>query len=390
MQTLHFPRMAKLPEYVFNQVIDLKNKALATGEDIIDFGMGNPDGPPPAPVVKKLEEEINKPDNHRYSMSRGIPLLRQAIVDWYRRRYQVELDPETEAIACLGVKEGMSHLVLAMMQPEDLALVASPSYPLHHYSVIIAGGRIHPIELTPDNDFFDQLAAAARQTHGQARCMILSFPHNPTTAVADLDFFKKVLALAEEHDLLVIHDFSYADLAFDGYRPPSFLQVPGAKTRAVEMFSISKSYNLAGWRLGFVVGNPQMVQALTRLKSYMDYGIFQPLQIAAATALNGPQDCVAEICATYRRRRDVLCDGLTAAGWNVPRPQGTMFVWAKMPERYRKMGAMEFSKFLLREAKTAVAPGVGFGPFGEGYVRFALIADEPRTQQAVERIKRIL
>jgi alanine-synthesizing transaminase len=387
---MNFPRIEQLPEYVFNQVIALKTKAQAAGEDIIDFGMGNPDGPPPAHVVKKLDEEIKKPGNHRYSMSRGIPLLRQAICEWYRQRYQVDLNPETEAVACMGVKEGLSHLVLAISKPDELVLVPSPTYPIHQYSVIIAGGRIHPVELAPGADFFKNLEQAVRQTHPHARFMLLSFPHNPTTEVVDLAFFEKVMALAAELDLLVIHDFAYADLAFDGYRPPSILQVPGAKTRAVEMFSISKSYNLAGWRLGFLVGNSTVVQALTKIKSYLDYGIFQPLQIAAATALTGPQDCVAKIVETYRRRRDVLCDELTFGGWEVPRPKGTMFVWARMPEKYRKMGSLEFSKFLLNEAKVAVSPGIGFGPFGEGYVRFALIENEERTMQAVQAIARVL
>ncbi len=387
---MNFPRVEKLPEYVFNQVIALKTTAQAAGEDILDFGMGNPDGPPPAHVVSKLNEETQKPGNHRYSMARGIPLLRQAICDWYQRRYQVELDPETEALACIGVKEGFSHLMLAISRPDELVLAPSPTYPLHQYSVIIAGGRVHPVELAPGVDFFHNLEAAVRQTHPHARFMILSFPHNPTTEVVEAAFFEKVMALAAEHDLLVIHDFAYADLAFDGYRPPSILQAPGAKARAVEMFSISKSYNLAGWRLGFVVGNSAVVQALAKIKSYMDYGIFQPLQIAAATALTGPQDCVAKIVETYRRRRDVLCDELTFAGWEIPRPKGTMFVWARMPEKYQKIGSLEFAKFLLKEAKVAVSPGAGFGAFGEGYVRFALIENEERTMQAVRAIKRIL
>jgi alanine-synthesizing transaminase len=387
---MNFPRVDKLPEYVFNQVIALKNKALAAGEDIVDFGMGNPDGPPPAHVVKKLDEEIKKPANHRYSMSRGIPPLRQAICDWYRQRYQVNLDPETEALACMGVKEGLSHLVLAISKPEEVVLVPSPTYPIHQYSVVIAGGKVHPVELAPGVDFFQNLETAVRQIRPHARFMMMSFPHNPTTEVVDLAFFEKVMALANEHDLLVIHDFAYADLAFDGYRPPSILQAPGAKARAVEMFSISKSYNLAGWRLGFLVGNSAVVQALAKIKSYMDYGIFQPLQIAAAAALTGPQDCVAKIVETYRRRRDVLCDELTFAGWEIPRPKGTMFVWARMPEKYQKMGSLEFSKFLLTEAKVAVSPGAGFGPFGEGYVRFALIESEERTMQAVRAIARVL
>jgi alanine-synthesizing transaminase len=387
---MNFPRIEKLPEYVFNQVIALKLKAQAAGEDIIDFGMGNPDGPPPMHVVKKLDEEIKKPNQHRYSVSRGIPPLREAICAWYKRRYEVDLDPETEAISCIGVKEGLSHLVLAMLETNEVVLVPSPTYPIHQYAVIIAGGRIHPIELAPGADFLHNIEQAIRQNHPHSRLLILSFPHNPTTAVVDLDFFKKVMALAVEHDLLVIHDFAYADLVFDGYQPPSFLQVPGAKERAVEMFSMSKSYNLAGWRLGFVVGNAQIVQALARIKSYLDYGIFQPLQMAAVAAMNGPQDCVAEIVETYRQRRDVLCDELTAAGWKIPRPQGTMFVWARMPEKYQKLGSLEFSKFLLREAKVAVSPGAGFGPFGEGYVRFALIENEARTQRAAQAIARVL
>jgi alanine-synthesizing transaminase len=387
---MSFPRINKLPEYVFNQVLTLKTQARAAGEDIIDLGMGNPDGPPPTHVVKKLYEAIDNPRNHRYSMSRGIPKLRQAICDWYRRRYQVELDPETEAIACMGAKEGLSHLVLAISDSEDVALVPSPTYPIHRYSVIIAGARVHDVELAPGTNFLEKIEAAARQAHPHAKFMILSFPHNPTTEVVDLPFFEKVVALANEHNLLVIHDFAYADLAFDGYQPPSLLQVPGAKEIGVELFSMSKSYNLAGWRLGFVVGNAKIVHALARIKSYMDYGIFQPLQIAGIAALNGPQECVSEIVETYRRRRDALCDGLTRAGWEIPRPKGTMFVWARIPEKYQPMGSLEFAKFLLREAKVAVSPGIGFGPCGEGYMRFALIENEHRTRQAVRGIRRVL
>jgi alanine-synthesizing transaminase len=385
-----FKRIKRLPPYVFAIVNDLKVRARARGEDIIDFGMGNPDLPTPPHIVDKLCEAVRIPRNHRYSASRGITKLRQAICDWYRRRHAVELDPETEAIATIGAKEGLSHLALAIVEPGDVALVPNPTYPIHAYSVVSAGGDVRHVRLAPDEDFFANLQAAFRESWPQPKLLILSFPHNPTTAVVDLEFFRKLVAFAQEHDLIVIHDFAYADLAFDGYRPPSFLQVPGAKDVGVEFFTLSKSYNMPGWRVGFAVGNPRIIAALTRIKSYLDYGMFQPIQIASIIALNGPQDCVGEIVRTYASRRDVLCEGLTRVGWKIDKPQGTMFVWARIPDQFRMLGSLEFSKFLLEKAKVAVSPGLGFGQHGDEYVRFALVENEHRTRQAIHGIKRIL
>ncbi len=385
-----FKRIKRLPPYVFAIVNDLKVKARARGEDIIDFGMGNPDLPTPVHIVEKLCEAARNARNHRYSASRGITKLRHAICDWYRRRYGVELDPETEAIATIGAKEGLSHLALAIVEPGDVALVPNPTYPIHAYSVIIAGGDVRHVRLTPGEDFFENLMAAFRESWPQPKVLILSFPHNPTTAVVDLGFFKKIVAFAQDHDLLVIHDFAYADLTFDGYQAPSFLQMPGAKDVGVEFFTLSKSYNMPGWRVGFAVGNPRIIAALTRIKSYLDYGMFQPIQIASIIALNGPQDCVGDIVGTYASRRDVLCEGLTRVGWKIDKPQGTMFVWAKIPDHFRMMGSLEFCKFLLERAKVAVSPGIGFGQYGDEYVRFALVENEHRTRQAIQGIKRIL
>ena len=385
-----FKRIKRLPPYVFNIVNELKVKARARGEDIIDFGMGNPDLATPDHVVDKLVEAARNPRNHRYSASRGITKLRRGICDWYGRRYAVELDPDTEAIATIGAKEGLSHLALAIVDAGDVALVPNPSYPIHPYSVIIAGGDVRHVRLGPGEDFFANLMSAYRECWPPPKLLILSFPHNPTTAVVDLEFFGKIVAFAQDHGLIVIHDFAYADLVFDGYEAPSFLQVPGAKEVGVEFFTLSKSYNMPGWRVGFAVGNRQIIGALTRIKSYLDYGMFQPVQIASIIALNGPQDCVGEIVGTYRSRRDVLCDGLTRVGWKVDKPRGTMFVWAKIPDQYRMMGSLEFSKFLLDRAKVAVSPGIGFGQHGDEYVRFALVENEHRTRQAVQGIKRVL
>ncbi|MGH7494309.1 MAG: aminotransferase class I/II-fold pyridoxal phosphate-dependent enzyme [bacterium] len=385
-----FPRMQQLPQYIFKQVIGLMEKARAAGEDIIDFGMGNPDGATPAHIVAKLHEEIDNPCNHRYSVSRGIPDLRQAICAWYRRRYEVNLDPESEAVATIGAKEGISHLMLAVLEPGQGVLVPSPSYPIHLFAPVIAGGRVCPVKLLPGENFLENLENAIRSERPAPRFLMLGFPHNPTTEVVDLPFFQKVIALAREYRLLVIHDLSYADIGFDGYQPPSLLQVPGAQELAVEVFSLSKSYNMAGWRIGFVVGNPALVQALERIKGYLDYGIFQPLQIAAVTALEGPQQCVREIAEVYRSRRDVLCDELTRIGWKIPKPKATMFVWARIPESHRHMSSLAFSKFLLERAKVTVSPGVGFGDYGEGFVRFALIQNEERTRQAVNGIREAL
>jgi len=385
-----FKRIKRLPPYVFSIVNELKVKARARGEDIIDFGMGNPDLATPDHVVDKLVEAARNPRNHRYSASRGITKLRRGICDWYRRRYAVELDPDTEAIATIGAKEGLSHLALAIVDAGDVALVPNPSYPIHPYSVIIAGGDVRHVRLGPGEDFFANLMSAYRECWPSPKLLILSFPHNPTTAVVDLEFFRKIVAFAQDHGLIVIHDFAYADLVFDGYAAPSFLQVPGAKEVGVEFFTLSKSYNMPGWRVGFAVGNRQIIGALTRIKSYLDYGMFQPVQIASIIALNGPQESVEEIVGTYRSRRDVLCDGLTRIGWEVDKPRGTMFVWAQIPDQYRTMGSLEFSKFLLDRAKVAVSPGIGFGQYGDEYVRFALVENEHRTRQAVQGIKRVL
>lgn len=385
-----FRRISRLPPYVFNIVTELKVKARAQGEDIIDFGMGNPDLPTPPHIVEKLCEAARNPRNHRYSASRGITKLRVAIADWYRRRHGVEIDPEREAIATIGAKEGISHLALAIVEPGDVALAPSPTYPIHPYSVIIAGGDVRSVRLEEGTDFFGALVAAHRESWPPPKLLILSFPHNPTTVTVDLAFFEKVVAFAREHQMLLIHDFAYADLTFDGYQAPSLLQVPGAKEIGVEFFTLSKSYNMPGWRVGFCVGNPKIIAALTRIKSYLDYGMFQPIQIAAIIALNGPQECVQETVETYRVRRDTLVEGLNRIGWSLPKPKGTMFVWAKIPETYRMMGSLEFTKFLLDKAKVAVSPGIGFGQYGDEYVRFALVENEHRTRQAIHGIKRVL
>jgi len=385
-----FRRIKRLPPYVFSIVNELKVKARAQGDDIIDFGMGNPDLPTPPHIVEKLCEAVKNPRNHRYSASRGITKLRMAIADWYGRRYGVEIDPEREAIVTIGAKEGISHLALALVEPGDVALAPNPTYPIHPYSVIIAGGDVRSVRLEEGTDFYGALVAAHRESWPPPKLLILSFPHNPTTATVDLAFFEKVVAFAQEHHLHVIHDFAYADLTFDDYRAPSFLQVPGAKAVGVEFFTLSKSYNMPGWRVGFAVGNPQIISALTRIKSYLDYGIFQPIQIAAIVALNGPQECVKETVDTYRVRRDVLVDGLNRIGWSLGKPKGTMFVWAKIPDSYRMMGSLEFSKFLIDKAKVAVSPGIGFGQYGDEYVRFALVENEHRTRQAIHGIKRVL
>jgi alanine-synthesizing transaminase len=385
-----FGRIKRLPPYVFNIVNELKKEARARGEDIIDFGMGNPDLPTPPHIVEKLMEAARNPRNHRYSASRGIAKLRVAIADWYRRNYQVEIDPETEAIVTIGAKEGMAHLALALLEPGDLVLVPNPSYPIHPFSAIIAGANVCSARLDPEGDFFDCLLESFHQSWPLPKLLILSFPHNPTTAVVERDFFEKVVALAHEHNLIVVHDFAYADLVFDGYRAPSFLQIPGAKEVGVEFFTLSKSYSMPGWRVGFAAGNPQVIGSLARIKSYLDYGVFQPIQIASIIALNGPQECVKQIVGTYQVRRDCLVDGLNRVGWKIAKPKGTMFVWAKIPDCYLSMGSLEFSKFLLQEAKVAVSPGIGFGQYGDQHVRFALVENEDRTRQAIRSIRRIL
>jgi alanine-synthesizing transaminase len=385
-----FPRIRRLPPYVFNVVGELKLQARRAGEDIVDFSMGNPDGPTPPHVVDKLIEATGKMPNHRYSVSRGIYKLRVAICDWYRRRYGVECDPDAEAIVTIGSKEGLGHLALAVLGPGDVVLCPNPTYPIHQYSVIIAGADVRSIPLMPGGDFMGHLVEALRLMWPKPKMLILNFPHNPTTEVVEIDFFQKIVGFARDNDMIVVHDLAYADLAFDGYQPPSFLQVPGAREVGIEFFTLSKSYNMPGWRVGFAVGNRELVAALARIKSYLDYGIFQPVQIAAIAALNGPQDCVTEICERYQQRRDVLCNGLQRAGWPVAKPKATMFVWAPIPEPFVEMGSLEFSKFLLREAKVAVSPGIGFGDYGDGFVRFALIENEHRTRQAIRGIRRAL
>jgi len=382
--------MSRLPPYVFSIVNELKMDLRRRGEDIIDMGMGNPDLPTPKHIVDKLVEAAQKGPNHRYSASAGITKLRHAISDWYKRRYDVDIDPETEAIATIGAKEGLSHLVLALVSPGDVVFAPNPTYPIHPYSVIIAGGDLRSIPIGPERDFFEDLLNATKQTWPSPKILIISYPHNPTTNVVDRAFFEKIVAFCREHEIMVIHDFAYADLVFDGYEPPSFLQIPGAKEIGVEFFSLSKSYSMPGWRVGFCVGNPEIVAALRRIKSYLDYGMFQPIQIASIIALNGPQDCVAEIVDVYRQRRDALVSGLNRIGWPVESPKGTMFLWARIPEAYRKMGSVEFSKMLIREAGVAVSPGIGFGEYGDDSVRFALVENPQRINQAVRGIRQAL
>ncbi len=387
---MDFPRIKRLPPYVFNIVGDLKQKARRAGEDVIDFGMGNPDGPTPPHIVAKLLEASAKPSNHRYSVSRGVLKLRTAICDWYKRRYDVDLDPESEAIVTIGSKDGLAHLSLAILGPGDVVLCPSPTYPIHQYSVIIAGGDIRSVPLIPGEDFFALLVEAMRQSWPKPKLLVINFPHNPTTITVDLPFFERIVDFAREHKMLVVQDLAYADIVFEDYEAPSILQVKGAKDVAVEFFTLSKSYNMPGWRVGFCVGNPQMVAALARIKSYLDYGIFQPIQIAAIAALNGPQHYVEDIRRRYERRRNVLVEGMNRAGWPVEKPKATMFVWAPIPEPFQAMGSLDFATFLLREAKVAVSPGIGFGEYGDRWVRFALIENEHRTRQAIRGIRRAL
>ena len=385
MQEFH--RINRLPPYVFNIVNELKARARAAGEDIIDFGMGNPDQPTPKHIVDKMVEATLRSDTHRYSMSKGIPRLRKAICHWYKTRFDVDLDPETEAIVTIGSKEGLAHLALATLGPGDIVLVPNPAYPIHPYGVVIAGADLRHVPMIPGGDFFEELQKAIVDSWPKPKMLILNFPGNPTTQCVELDFFEKIIAVAKEHNIWVVQDIAYADIVFDGYKAPSILQVKGAKDIAVEFFSMSKSYNMPGWRVGFMCGNKELVSALARIKSYLDYGTFTPIQIAAIAALEGPQECVVEIAEMYRKRRDVLCDGLNAAGWPVEKPKATMFVWAKIPAAYQSMGSLEFSKKLLSEAKVAVAPGVGFGKYGDDHVRFGLIENEHRTRQAVRGIR---
>ena len=385
-----FQRIGRLPPYVFNIIGDLKQQARAAGQDIIDFGMGNPDQPTPKHIVDKLTETAQRGDTHRYSQSKGIPRLRRAICNWYADRYDVHLDPETEAIVTLGSKEGLAHLALATTGPGDTILVPNPSYPIHPYGFVISGADIRHVPMQSDQQFITELETAIRNSWPTPKMLVLNFPSNPTTHCVERDFFEQVVAIAREYNIWVVQDLAYADLCFDGYKAPSILEVPGAKDIAVEFFSLSKSYNMPGWRVGFCCGNPELVGALARMKSYLDYGMFTPVQVAAIAALEGDQSCVDDIRELYQQRRDVLCSGLAAAGWSVEPPAATMFVWAQIPEPYRDMGSVEFSKKLLADACVAVSPGVGFGEYGEGYVRFGLIENEHRTRQAIRNIKRML
>ncbi|HAP24088.1 MAG TPA: alanine transaminase [Achromobacter sp.] len=382
-----FSRIERLPPYVFNITGELKMAARRRGEDIIDMSMGNPDGATPKHIVDKMVEATSRPTTHGYSVSKGIPRLRKAICDWYQRRYAVEFDPDSEAIVTIGSKEGLAHLMLATLDRGDTVLVPNPSYPIHIYGAVIAGANIRSVRMTPGVDFFEELERAVRESIPKPKMMVLGFPSNPTAQCVDLSFFERVVALAKEHDILVVHDLAYADITFDGYVAPSIMQVPGARDVAVEFFTMSKSYNMAGWRIGYMVGNRELVNALARIKSYHDYGTFTPIQVASIAALDGPQDCVNEIVAQYQSRRDVLVRGLHEAGWNVEIPKASMYIWAQIPEPYRAMGSLEFAKRVLSDAKVAVSPGIGFGEYGDEYVRFALIENEQRTRQAVRGIK---
>ncbi|MHC1726730.1 MAG: aminotransferase class I/II-fold pyridoxal phosphate-dependent enzyme [Syntrophobacteraceae bacterium] len=383
-------RMHRLPPYVFAEVNALKMEKRWAGDDIIDLGMGNPDLPAPKHIIDKLVEAAKKKHNHRYSASRGITKLREAVSAWYKNRYDVDLDPDTETVVTIGAKEGLSHLVLVLISPGDVVFAPNPTYPIHPYSAIIAGGDVRSVPIGPDRNFMEDLEVAVKQTWPKPKLLIISFPHNPTTTVVDLDFFYKIVDFARENKIMVIHDLAYADLVFDGYKAPSFLQVPGAKDVGVEFFSMSKSYSMAGWRVGFCVGNREMVGALTRIKSYLDYGVFQPIQIAATVALKSDQSCVNEIVSIYKSRRDILVDGLNRIGWETEKPKGTMFVWSRIPEQFRSMGSVDFSKYLIEEAKVAVSPGLGFGAYGDEYVRFALVENEMRTRQAIRGLRRAL
>lgn len=384
-----FPRIERLPPYVFNVIGEMRQKARAAGEDVIDFSMGNPDQPTPDHIVKKLVETANREDTHRYSQSKGIPRLRRAMANWYRTRYDVDLDAETEVITTIGSKEGLAHLAMATLGPGDAVLVPNPAYPIHPYGFVIAGADIRHVPLLPGQDFFAELVKAIETSWPRPKMLVLNFPANPTAMCVDIDFFEKVVEIAREHNIWVVQDLAYADIVFDGYIAPSILQVDGAKEIAVEFFSLSKSYNMPGWRVGFAAGNKELIGALARIKSYLDYGTFTPIQVAAIAALEGDQTCVHEIRDMYQARRDVLCEGLNALGWPVEKPKATMFVWEKIPEQYREMGSLEFSKKLIRDANVAVSPGIGFGQYGDDHVRFALIENEHRTRQALRNIKRL-
>src|SRR5437773_7243907 len=384
-----FARIERLPPYVFNITNELKMAARRAGEDVIDLSMGNPDGPTPKHIVAKLIEAAQRADTHGYSVSKGIPRLRRAICTWYQRRYGVAFDQDSEVIVTIGSKEGLAHLMLATLDRGDTVLVPNPSYPIHIYGAIIAGADIRSVRMTPGVDFFEETERAIRELIPKPRMLVIGFPSNPTARCVELDFFERVIALAREHGIWVVHDLAYADITFDGWKAPSIMQVPGAREVAVEFFTMSKSYNMAGWRIGFMVGNKDLVAALARIKGYHDYGTFTPIQVAAIAALEGPQDCVTQIAMKYQKRRDVLVKGLHEAGWMVESPKASMYVWARTPEPYRKLGSLEFTKKLLAQAKVSVSPGVGFGEFGDGHVRFAMIENEPRTRQAIRGIKQM-
>ena len=384
-----FPRIERLPPYVFNVIGEMRQSARAAGEDVIDFSMGNPDQRTPEHIVKKLVETANREDTHRYSQSKGIPRLRRAMAAWYKARYDVDLDPETEVITTIGSKEGLAHLAMATLGPGDAVLVPNPAYPIHPYGFVIAGADIRHVPLLPGEDFFSELVKAIETSWPRPKMLVLNFPANPTAMCVELEFFEKLVGIAREHNIWVIQDIAYADIVFDGYVAPSILQVHGAKDIAVEFFSLSKSYNMPGWRVGFAAGNRELIGALARIKSYLDYGTFTPIQVAAIAALEGDQKCVLDIRDMYQSRRDVLCEGLNALGWPVEKPKATMFVWAKIPKRYRDMRSLEFAKKLIRDANVAVSPGIGFGQYGDDHVRFALIENEHRTRQALRNIKRL-
>ena len=385
-----FARIKRLPPYVFNITGELKAAARQRGEDVIDLSMGNPDQPTPQHIVDKLIETVQRPDTHGYSVSKGIPRLRRAICNWYKTRFNAEFDPDSEAIVTIGSKEGIAHLALATLDRGDIVLVPNPSYPIHIYGPVIAGADIRHVPMVAGVDFFGELERAIRDSYPKPKMLICNFPGNPTTQCVELSFFERLIAIAREHQIYIVHDLAYADIVFDGYRAPSIMEVPGAREVAVEFFTLSQSYNMAGWRVGCMVGNRDLVTALARMKSYHDYGTFTPIQVASIIALEGPQECVAEVRAMYQKRRDVMCAGLAAAGWQVEVPRATMYVWAKIPEQYKAMGSLEFSKKLLVEAHVAVSPGIGFGEYGDDHVRFALIENEARTRQAVRGIKDML
>ena len=385
-----FPRVDKLPPYIFNEIQELKMEARRNGEDIIDFGMGNPDQPTPDLIVEKLRESSLNPSTHRYSQSKGIPRLRKAITDWYKRRFDVDLNPESEAVVTMGSKEGLAHLALATLDKGDAVLVPNPSYPVHPYGFVIAGADIRHVPIGEKIDFFVELEKAIKNSFPKPKMLIINFPSNPSTECVDLEFFKKIIKIAKENKIWVVQDLAYADICFDGYKAPSILQVEGAKEVAVEFFSLSKSYNMPGWRVGFCCGNKDLLAALARIKSYLDYGLFTPIQVAAIKALDEGDQLVEGIRDVYQTRRDVLVKGLNDAGWKVDPPKATMFVWAKIPDFLIEMGSLEFSKQLLADAKVAVSPGIGFGEYGEGYVRFSLIENEHRTRQAIRGIKQFL